>query len=369
MAKCPALLREFGVFVLPEERTKTFTLKVDSDRTITARFASLGVVDLDGDIIEPGAIGEQDVLLGAYNHGHQSLPPGYGKTYETAKAAMFKGQFLENEVGTETYSTLKQLKAAGINQEWSFRFFVEEGGFETRKNVEYYIIRKAKVSHVAPVEVGAGVNTGTVSIKSQRQEPAPFDYEKMAIAVAVAVAKAIKTDPDPAPAPEPEPQAADQKGEGLGDLIRNLRDQQEFSNDDLAEATGLSVASIGQILGGTLTPSASVLGSLAQKLDVRLSVLATAAEEDAAAVPQDEPPADAPPEEAPDDDTTPKSQSDESDADAPDDEPAEEPTEKDSDSEHIKQAMAILCGVADETDADTSPDQAAYRKLKDLISA
>ena len=31
---------------------------------------------------------------------------------------------------------------------------------------DYYSIRKARVSHVAPVEVGAGINTSTIGIKS-----------------------------------------------------------------------------------------------------------------------------------------------------------------------------------------------------------
>ena len=240
-------------------------MKVDDEaRTVTARFATLSVVDLDGDIIEPGAIGEQDVLLGAYNHAYQSLPPGYGKTYETAKAAMFKGAFLDTTPGNDTYATLKQLKEAGVNQEWSFRFYVEEGGFETRKGEEYYVIRKARVSHVAPVEVGAGINTGTVAIKNCDGDcqakagdtpAAPIDYEKLATTIAVAVAKALNPTPDPDPeTTDDPPDDAAQKGQHLGDLLRQLRDDNESSNDDLATATGLSVASVGQLLGGTLDP-------------------------------------------------------------------------------------------------------------------
>lgn len=132
---------------------------------MVARFATLGVVDLDNDIVEKGAVGDQSVLLGAYNHNFQSLPPGYGSTYETRTEAMFRGYFLDNSVGDETYRTLKQLDEAGINMEWSWRFFVEEGGFETRKGEEYYVIRKAKITHVAPVESAAGINTGTVELK------------------------------------------------------------------------------------------------------------------------------------------------------------------------------------------------------------
>ena len=59
------------------EKTKRFILKHDDDneRSVTARFATLGVVDLDGDIIEAGAIGDQFVMMGAYNHAMAVLPP------------------------------------------------------------------------------------------------------------------------------------------------------------------------------------------------------------------------------------------------------------------------------------------------------
>ena len=94
---------------MAEIRTKTVRVKVDEDdpRTITARFATLGVVDLDGDIIQPGAIGDQNVLMGAYNHSFESLPPGYGVTYENTTEALFRGKFLETPAGEAHYQTLK----------------------------------------------------------------------------------------------------------------------------------------------------------------------------------------------------------------------------------------------------------------------
>ena len=387
-----------GFFLLALiERTKKFSLKIGEDgdeRSVVARFATLGVVDLDGDIIEKGALGEQTVLLGAYNHNFQSLPPGFGQTYETRTEAMFRGQFLETTPGEETYRTLKALDEAGFNVEWSFRFFVIEGGFETRKGEEYYVIRKARVTHVAPVESGAGINTGTVEIKScgpecqankanqlagmskmyglspeqtaslpawvikslnSGEQPAgietppqatqPIDYEKLAVAVASAMAPLLtsvkaadgadvkatleviekgtlflangggRIDIDTstsegraaltsrlqsgmglveavmAVAEEQgvsvtpiEPKSADagqNKGEGLGDLIRKLRDEKELTNDDLADAAGLSVASIGGILAGTTDcPSVGQLQRLARRLGASLSSLVQAAEND-----------------------------------------------------------------------------------------
>ena len=204
---------------LSEERVKRFTLKIDEeDRTVTAKFATLGVRDLDGDIIEAGAIGEQNVFLGAWNHDQRTLPPGVGATYESKDAALFKGNFLDTTSGRDHYETLKA--ADGLDSglmEWSFRFFVTEGAYELQDEEESFVIRKARVTHVAPVESGAGIDTRTVDIKCVGCEakanqpevptcthcgakagheqanagPTSIDYEKLATAVATAVVTAM----------------------------------------------------------------------------------------------------------------------------------------------------------------------------------
>lgn len=288
----------------------------DEPRTITARFATLGVVDLDGDIIERGAIGDQEVLLGAYNHDFQSLPPGFGATYETAKAAMFKGTFFDTPVGDLHYQTLKAAQEAGYNMEWSFRFFVEDGGFETRKGEEYYVIRKAKVSHVAPVEKGAGINTGTVEVKvcgpecqaaqasggssdgAQATGTAGIDYDELTKRLAEVIGPAIttaivsamgecdgckgsKSQTDATTDATTKDDQGQDKGQSLGDLLRELRDEKELTNDDLADAAGLSVSGIGGILAGTTTcPKVTQLQGLSRRLGVNLSRLVSAAEQD-----------------------------------------------------------------------------------------
>ena len=340
----------------PQIRTKSVTVKADDDsRTVTARFATLGVVDMDGDIIEPGAIGEQDVFMGAYNHDFAMLPPGMGATYETEDEALFRGEFFDTWSGDEHYKTIK---AAGGQMDWSFRFFVEEGGFETRAGEDYYVIRKARVTHVAPVESGAGINTGTLDVKScgpaceaaksarskgegNAAQSGGIDYEKMMADIAEIVANTVATamaattpansdcgcgsksgdtadpvtassgattpssapetanspaDADSTPSepansgdsvansgdsPEKSSAAPEHKGEGLGDLLRQLRDENELTNDDLADAAGLSVSSIGSILAGTTEcPKIGQLQALARRLKVNLSRLVAAAEKD-----------------------------------------------------------------------------------------
>ena len=272
---------------MPEAvRTKRILVKVDDDRTVTAKFATFGVRDLDGDIIEKGAIGEQSVLLGPFNHNPGILPPGSGKTYETDDAAMFKGTFFSTSSGNDLYETLKGDKNAGDVMEWSFRFFVQEGGFETTDEEESFMIRKARVTHVAPVESAAGIDTGTVEIKCDSCDakgdvrtvpPLSINAEKLAATVATAVAAAMGESVKSGCGCKD----GQDKGDTLGALIRTLRDEKELTNNDLAEAAGLSVDSIGQILGGTLKcPKASRLEGLASRLEVNLSSLVEAAEAD-----------------------------------------------------------------------------------------
>ena len=62
-----------------EFRTKTFSavpvLKADDDGVVIARFATLNVIDHDGDIVRPKAIGKQLVYAGLWNHA-QGVPVG-----------------------------------------------------------------------------------------------------------------------------------------------------------------------------------------------------------------------------------------------------------------------------------------------------
>ena len=78
------------------------------------------------------------------------------------------------------------------------------------------------------------------------------------------------------------PTEPETKGQVLADLVRELRDERELSNDDLAEATAMSVATIGQIMGGTHVPAASSLQSLADALGVSLTQLSAAVDQDKA---------------------------------------------------------------------------------------
>lgn len=142
------------------------SLKADDDAgTVTAVFATLSVVDHQGDRILPGAIGEQQVRMSAYQHGswHGALPVGKGRVFERGNEAIFEGRFFLNTVaGREHYLTVKEM---GDLQEWSFALpemdwsMVEEDGRRVRE------IKRVSIPEVSPVLMGAGIDTRTLAVK------------------------------------------------------------------------------------------------------------------------------------------------------------------------------------------------------------
>lgn len=132
-----------------------------------AVIATLNVVDSDGDVILPGAIGEQPVsILPA--HDSRSVPIGKGRTFEVGDEVRVKGRFnLDTQPGREWYSALKfDMENPPARQEWSFGFFVDRYRFELRGEKEVRVLEKLLVHEVSPVVLGAGVNTRTIDVKN-----------------------------------------------------------------------------------------------------------------------------------------------------------------------------------------------------------
>ncbi|MEM7000878.1 MAG: HK97 family phage prohead protease, partial [Pseudomonadota bacterium] len=132
-----------------------------------AVFATLNVVDKDGDVTLPGAFGEQHIsLLPA--HKWDSVPLGKGVTSEVGDEARVALKFnLDNSVAKDWYSALKfDLDNGQPIQEWSYGFDVleaEPGEFQG-KSVRF--LKRMKVMEASPVLVGAGENTRTLALKS-----------------------------------------------------------------------------------------------------------------------------------------------------------------------------------------------------------
>jgi hypothetical protein len=136
--------------------------------TVQAVFATLGVIDKDGDVTTEGAFqdGEQ-VRISAFGHTswHGHLPVGKGVIREVGNEAILDGQFfLNTQHGRDTFETVKGLAGLG---EWSYGYDILEadnGQFEG-KDVQF--LRKLKVHEVSPVLLGAGENTRTLAVKQQ----------------------------------------------------------------------------------------------------------------------------------------------------------------------------------------------------------
>lgn len=154
-----------------QRQTKSFGLrswKAEGDQgAFEAVFATLGVVDTQGDRIMPGAIGNQSVVISAYGHGswRGELPVGKGRIFERGKDAVVEGQFfLDTTAGSETYKTVKNV---GELQEWSFSLenVTEREATDDRRVRELLAI---KTKEVSPVLRGAGIDTRLTAIKEQR---------------------------------------------------------------------------------------------------------------------------------------------------------------------------------------------------------
>lgn len=150
------------------ERKSTEIKLGDEPGSVKAVFATMNVVDKDGDITVPGAFGNQNVVISAY--GHESwdgaLPVGAGRIYEAGNEAIFEGKFfLTSTIGKDHYETIKALQEAGQPSEWSYGFDKEEWGYIDYEGRQVRQLRKNLVYEVSPVLVGAGQNTRTLAMK------------------------------------------------------------------------------------------------------------------------------------------------------------------------------------------------------------
>ena len=140
----------------------------DSEGTGSAVFATMEVIDKDGDWTEKGAFGEQNVkLVGA--HDWAAPPIGTARIREDGKSAIADFRFnLKMSAGREWYESVKASSAAGVPQEFSYGFDIKEKGVDTRASEvgAQRVLKSLNVFEVSPVMVGAGRDTRLLGIKS-----------------------------------------------------------------------------------------------------------------------------------------------------------------------------------------------------------
>lgn len=170
-----ALVRDESEDSVSEHKTLTgVEVKDASKGTVEAVFATLDVIDKDGDVTVKGAFEDgAPVRISAYGHGSwgSALPVGKGTIHERGSEAILEGQFfLDTSHGRDHFETVKEM---GELMEWSYGFDVVKSGRppedaepEWRRTLE-----KLKVHEVSPVLLGAGVNTRTLAVKTRASFP------------------------------------------------------------------------------------------------------------------------------------------------------------------------------------------------------
>lgn len=147
-------------------------LKKDKPGSFTAKFATLNVIDKDGDVTLDGAIPDgKEILISSYMHGSwmDGLPVGKGVIRVVGDDVLVDGEFnLNTETGKDHYETIK---FAPELQEWSYGFAVkaldEESEWNDNPKVNR-VFKELDVFEVSPVLRGAGVDTRLLAIKSER---------------------------------------------------------------------------------------------------------------------------------------------------------------------------------------------------------
>lgn len=145
------------------------TVKNADAGEVEAVFATLNVIDKDGDVILPGAIRDgAPIVVSAY--GHKSweglLPVGKGSIHEVGDELVARMSFfLETSHGKDTFGTVKGLGEQG-EWSWSLQEITSTQG-EWEGEPANIIAKVGHVREVSPVLAGASVGTRTLAVKAE----------------------------------------------------------------------------------------------------------------------------------------------------------------------------------------------------------
>ena len=160
-----------------EKALRNVEVKDAAKGLVSAVFATLDVVDKDGDVTVKGAF-ENGAKVAISNFGHkiwEGAPPvGKGVIREVGNEAVFEGQFFMNTThGRDAFETVKALaEDDGPGTEWSYGFDVQDSE-PAQKGSSYgdkhrRTLKRMKVHEVSPVLIGAGVGTRVTGIKEHK---------------------------------------------------------------------------------------------------------------------------------------------------------------------------------------------------------
>jgi len=162
-------LRDLGLDPARIDPSRFDPKAADRAGTIVATFATLGVVDADGDVIVPSAIADGiEVLFGSWNHSSVTgsvLPIGRGRIVNDGRTAKIHATVFDTPDARAEIAVIRGLASVA---QYSFAFRVLD--FSTDyKELEQFpgarrILKSLDVYEVSAVYAGAGVQTGTDSI-------------------------------------------------------------------------------------------------------------------------------------------------------------------------------------------------------------
>lgn len=165
-----------------EHKSARLELKADEDGVFRCVFATMNVVDKQGDVTAPGAFEEGAIAtVSAFMHSSwlDQLPVGEGAIRTVKDEAGLDGSFwLDTPGGDAHYKVCKR----STKLEWSYGFDAELVSYD-EKELEKFpgafrILKKVKVYEVSPVLIGAGIGTHTEYVKS-----ATLDDQRLAALV------------------------------------------------------------------------------------------------------------------------------------------------------------------------------------------
>lgn len=147
------------------------TIKDADAGEFSAVFATLDVIDKDGDVITKGAIADgAKVAISPYGHSvwKGDPPVGVGTIHEEGAELVVKGRyFLDTTRGRDDFNTVKALAADGQG-EWSFGLMDVKSEAGDLAGVKANFIKSVRVPEVSPVFMGAGMNTRTTMTKTAK---------------------------------------------------------------------------------------------------------------------------------------------------------------------------------------------------------